>query len=742
MGLHEGALYSMSDLGVAESAVLDANLDYPEPRAGDVLDWGFGADLEYISDGTLSVSLVFGDQERVLADRIELKGSDKTVEHFHGHYTVTEADAAAGLPFVRVTFRSERGVKVLLDYINLSVRDPDRVGPRLEGGAIDAGLALNWVDPNADDESRFRVYRRRADTAEYRPIATVAATRFVDDDYIAGLNYDYMVTRLGDAESRGSNPVTLNKADQHPPAPPRKVRAEVFDAEVNVRWDPPADRDVARYTVYRAGPRGVHPEPIAERITGRSFIDFTPGKGIDNAYTVVAIDHSGNESDPAGPVTARVRAVLGASFSDLIRPVPIVGELRSDLWGADAVLPRDPDNGIEHPDWSYWGGRPVKDHDGRYHMAVTRWPANATKGHWEWPHSTVAHAVSDHPVGPYRVEREIAYDYRGGLGHNPNVLLLNDGTYLLYSLIDWKPTLLQADSMAGPWRRLGVLTYDASESSEPEKLHYRFERNLSGVHLDDGRFLFVTKAGAMMISEGTDPLGPYKVLTRPLQGSPVVPEKYRHSNYEDPVLWKDEVQFHLIINAFWDFRAIYLRSPDGINWVCDPGTAYTPGVTRYEDGTRTRWYKLERPHVLQDEHGRATHLALAAIDVPKRDDLARDKHSSKNMVLPLVVHKRLAMLSDRPIDADIEKIEVLVRSEAGFDPRRDLDLGSLRFGASAEVNFGGGGRVTGSVDHPDGIAVTFEGADPALLAEDFAAKLLGRTQDGELVIGFARLPTR
>lgn len=742
MGLHEGALFSMSALGIAESDVLGANPDYPTPRAGDTLDWSFGADLEYISNSTLTVSLVFGEHERVLAEDVELQGSDKQVEHFEGAYTVTEEDAAAGLPFVRVTFRSEKSIKLLLEYVNVSVRAPERAGPDVAAKVVDDGIALNWSDPNAQPNSQFRIYRQANPREAYQPIHTTSSTRFVDRDFIHGLNYRYVVTRLGEPESAGSAPVVIAKADAQAPTPPRGVQAEVFDAEVNVRWDAPSEPDVASYTVYRGNAQGQSRQAIAQGLNRRSFIDFTPAKGVNNTYAVVATDHSGNESQPSEPITARVKTVPGASFSDLIRPMPIVGELRSDLWGADSVLPRDPSNGIEHPDWSYWGGRPVKDHDGRYHMVVTRWPANATKGHWEWPHSTVAHAVSDHPVGPYRVERETAYDFRNGLGHNPNIVLLNDGTYLLYSLIDWKPTMLHSTSMAGPWKRLGVLTYDASESGEPEKLHYRFERNLSGVHLNDGRFLFVTKAGAMMVSEDANPLGPYKVLTRPLQGNPVVPEKYRNSNYEDPVLWKDEVQFHMIINAFLDYRAIYLRSPDGIHWICDPGTAYTPGVTAYEDGTRTKWYKLERPHILQDEHGRATHLALAAIDVPKRQDLARDKHSSKNMVLPLVVHKRLAMQHTEPITGETTRLEVLIRSEPSFDPSRDLDLDSLRFGASAEVNFGRGGRAIENIRHDDGMLVVFEDADAGLLAEDYVGKLLGLTKDGKLVIGFARLPQR
>lgn len=39
-----------------------------------------------------------------------------------------------------------------------------------------------------------------------------------------------------------------------------------------------------------------------------------------------------------------------------ILPAPIYRELTLDTWGADAVRPRDIQNGIEDPEWAYWGG--------------------------------------------------------------------------------------------------------------------------------------------------------------------------------------------------------------------------------------------------------------------------------------------------------------------------------------------------------------------------------------------------
>ena len=49
--------------------------------------------------------------------------------------------------------------------------------------------------------------------------------------------------------------------------------------------------------------------------------------------------------------------VPGGRFMDRILPAPVYKGLETDTWGTDAVRPRDIHNGIEDPEWSYWGGR-------------------------------------------------------------------------------------------------------------------------------------------------------------------------------------------------------------------------------------------------------------------------------------------------------------------------------------------------------------------------------------------------
>ncbi|MCM2369833.1 hypothetical protein [Aporhodopirellula aestuarii] len=725
---------------VVDSRILDNIQAYSKPVAGSVLEYSFTAHAQYESPAFVSFSLVFGDHIRLLADDVPINGGATPPDVFSGQYKVTAEDAKQGMPFVRIGMSTTQPITIFLDNVNLRVLDTATAGPSaLNATADESGIKLAWTPHHNSADAQYRVYRQRSDAKKFTFIGPAnKASEFTDQSIVNGISYSYVVTRvLNGGESSASPPEIARRIDTQPPSGPQLLNAVSTDAEIELTWESD-DEDVATFTVYRKSNDGTESIALATGITKNTFTDITPVKGELNTYFVRAIDYSGNEGELSNSVSTRVRAIRGASFSDLILPMPIRTELRSDLWGADEVLPRDPNNGIEDPQWSYWGGRPVKDDDGKYHMLVVRWPENALRGHWEWVNSTVVHTVAEEPTGPYRPTGEIAYPYQNGQGHNADVIRLNDGTYLLYSLINWKPTLLSSKSMRGPWKVLGEMSVEYDAEALGDNREYQVQRNLSGVQLDDGSMMFVSKFGRMIHS--TDGLlGPYKVLTDVVQNNETIPERYRHSNYEDPVMWRDDVQFHQIINAFLDYRAIYLRSPDGIHWKCDTGLAYTPDCTIYEDGTWTRWHKLERPHVLQDEYGRATHLSLAVIDTVKRQDYANDKHSSKNLIIPLVVHKRLGLLNDSPISSQTDRIQILVHSEEGFDAQTDMNLGSLRYGAAEEVNFGGGSLVVTTEKHDRGLVLVFEGESTGLTEQNFAGKLIGESRGGELIVGFSKL---
>ena len=71
------------------------------------------------------------------------------------------------------------------------------------------------------------------------------------------------------------------------------------------------------------------------------------------------------------------------------------------------------------------------------------------------------------------------------------------------------------------------------------------------------------------------------------------------------------------------------------------------------------------------------------------EDHPNDRHSSKNICIPLNKGLRLSVLNEDTITAQTKEIKVLVKAEEGVD-FKDFDMKSLRFGSSSDVNYGKG----------------------------------------------------
>ncbi len=408
--------------------------------------------------------------------------------------------------------------------------------------------------------------------------------------------------------------------------------------------------------------------------------------------------------------------VFGGRFMDRFEPIPLLGPRTSGTWGVDAVKPRDVLNGIEDPEWSYWGGNILEADDGTYHLFVCRWREDHPKGHMAWPQSEVVRAISRNRLGPYRVAQVI------GAGHNPEVYKLGDGRYVCYVIDGY----YLGATLAGPWERK-AFEFDPRDRKIIEGLS-----NLSFTQREDGSFLMVDRGGGMWVSR--DGLAVWEQVT---QGSnyPRVAGRF-----EDPVLWRTEVQYQMIVNDWYGRIAYHLRSPDGVHWQVDPGEAYMPGIALSEDGKKDEWYKYERIKVFLDDHRRAVQANFAVIDFSKWEDLPHDVHSSKNISIPMTPDRLITLLNDDRVGADTGEVRVRVAAEADFDPHQDIQPDSLRFGSPAEVDYGRGAVPLRTQRDRNDLIVVFPGDACGFKDLDFAGKLLGRTSQGKLLIGFCRLP--
>lgn len=402
-------------------------------------------------------------------------------------------------------------------------------------------------------------------------------------------------------------------------------------------------------------------------------------------------------------------------------PTPIINGLESEgVWGNANVIPRDRDNGIEDGEWCYWGGNPILDEDGKYYLPVCRWPERT--GHNGWLQSEVALCVSDNPLGPYEVISTIVEK-----GYNPEVIRLANGDFALHAHFAGNNSVYVAEKMTGPWKRIGAIRQDTRGFRKRRDMG----SNLTAVHRSDGSILIVKKDGDVAISN-SGILGPFRMVS--------ISNYMRTSGYpEDPVIWFSGHQYHCIYNHAEDSRSAYMRSLNGVQWKNEYGLPYDSSSTYYTDGTKNTWDKFERPKVIQDKRGRATHMSLALIDVPKRTDRGNDNHSSKNMIMPLTVEKLISMVNSERITAGTKKITLQIEAEAGFNPQTDLDIDSLRFGSDSVVNLGGGCKAVKTKKSGKNLLIDFEG-DCGLTHLDFDFKLLGKDKKGDLVFGYALLP--
>lgn len=408
------------------------------------------------------------------------------------------------------------------------------------------------------------------------------------------------------------------------------------------------------------------------------------------------------------------KLVMGGRYMDRFEAMAPSRMARAN-WGAEAVRQRYVDNGIEQDDVSFWGGNILKGKDGLYHMYVCGWPENSRKGHMFWPNSTVFHATSQQLGGPYKVQNSI------GKGHNPEAYVLDDGRIVVYTIDGY----YIADRPEGPWM-FGKFEFDQRGHRIIEGLS-----NLTFCRRQDGSRLMVCRGGGVWISR--DGLKPW----RQISSERVYPKV--EGRFEDPVVWRDSLQYHLIVNDWLGRVAWYERSLDGIHWIVEPGEAYTYAFSRHEDGVAEPWFKYERAKVFQDGQGRVVQMNFAVIDTLKNEDRPNDTHSSKNICITMNRGLLLEVLNTGPITARTKKIELRIRGEKDFDPAKEVDVKSLILGSYKEVNYGRGSKPIKARQEGGDLIVTFSGKGSGIDANEWAPKLIGRSKTGKLLWGYARL---
>ena len=302
------------------------------------------------------------------------------------------------------------------------------------------------------------------------------------------------------------------------------------------------------------------------------------------------------------------------------------------------------------PGFYQWGGTPILGDDGLYHIFYDRWPRGNPRGMFGWLYITeIAHAVSAKPEGPY-VFRNVAISSPGDNPagrwdavntHNAYITRFpNPATgklrYYLYFIANrgdkttsdpWmvhvghqRIGVAWSDSPDGPWTR------HSGPVCEPGGPLRHYVVNPGVTRLPDGRYLMALKGRGAVAGKPKDwgpmlhgwaladkPTGPFVIQSTLLFPGSV--------GAEDPCVW---VQDGRVFAAVKDWNGQLSGIAPGISWVYgdlqpDGSVKWTvpknplvsARVLKWDDGTETKVYALERPYVLLDKQGRPSHLFAA-----------------------------------------------------------------------------------------------------------------------------------
>lgn len=306
---------------------------------------------------------------------------------------------------------------------------------------------------------------------------------------------------------------------------------------------------------------------------------------------------------------------------EYFKPIPIIGQLSTTVWGASTVGARDPSNGLEDPNnYYYWDGKILKASDGKYHLFCSQWPKSAGFGGWGASHP--AHATASNILGPYKSQGEV-YTYGGGQGHNTTAIALPDGTFAVVVGEIVPGYAFTSSSLDGTFAYKGTISTDPNGHNTSG-----LTSNLTVTLGPDNRIWATSRHGFIMWSDNI--VGKYVVQT-----DSVYPQiaGMNFNNAEDPVIWYSGGYYHVVYN-YWDARKGYhIMSADGVrNWI-NTGIALdrTTDFLRYTDGTVNHWGNIERPGVYMED-GHVTHFSFAVTEVNK--DANPKPASSKIIVVP------------------------------------------------------------------------------------------------------------
>lgn len=213
--------------------------------------------------------------------------------------------------------------------------------PHVDARVTESAIELSWAAPTRTAGgaplaalSGYRVYRGELDSssteaaekdlskAKWKSPLTLLASpnenSYQDTLFDFGKTYAYVVRSVvmvegNTLESDDSAPAIVAARDIFPPAPPQNVVAVILPGATpgsvvaDLSWSINLETDMAGYRVYRSEQQGTRGTLITpDLLLAPAYRDTSVEPGHRYWYSVTAVDHAGNESEPSAAVAADV----------------------------------------------------------------------------------------------------------------------------------------------------------------------------------------------------------------------------------------------------------------------------------------------------------------------------------------------------------------------------------------------------------------------------------------------------
>ena len=292
--------------------------------------------------------------------------------------------------------------------------------------------------------------------------------------------------------------------------------------------------------------------------------------------------------------------------------------------------------GFERKGFNLWDPSIIKVGD-TYHMFTSCWTSENFNA---WKTSFIVRGTSKNLLGPYAFAGEVFrprpgdfFDSEGC--HNPKITFHNGKYYLYYLGIPaWKSGVAVSDSVEGPWERQKDWCIPANNPAlwiHPDGSVY----GVGKVKVENPKYPGSKKFDELLhyihAYQAKSIFGPYTMLHQGKENA--LPSNYQN---EDPCVWHDGERYHMLLTDLHGLASglhksfVYYTSRDGISYelVSKDPLFSNQNPIRFQDGSETKFLRIERPNIVLDEQGAV--IAVLAACSPENQ-----KEGSRILVFPV-----------------------------------------------------------------------------------------------------------